>query len=72
MVRNFEAPVPRYYDKVLDDISPLLLAEHKAARAAKAELYQDRDAQLTDLGFRKRLKAKELVKKAAISNLKRS
>ena len=72
VVRGMPAPVPRYYDVCLDRITPLLLAENKVARVAKAELYQSRDGELTDLGMRKRLKVKEAVVKAAISNLKRS
>lgn len=60
-VRN---PVPAYYDALLARDSPLYLAYLKAARLERAEKYYEDT-------FPKRLRVREVVQKAAISNLKR-
>lgn len=78
--RNFEAPVPRYYDKYLDDIAPLLLADNKDKRRQKAlkrneQFFFPKEPDGIRKAFqraRKQLLVDEVVKKAAISHLKRS
>ena len=74
VVRGSEMRVPRYYDVLLDRISPLYLAENKAKRLAKADAAYDRlesenwSDRFTDL---KRLKVHEVVKKASVRSLRR-
>ena len=65
------APLPRYYDILMERHSPLLLAEQKAARRAKSDARSARILELHPEGVSRRLLAEELVKYAAISNLKR-
>lgn len=75
VMRGFESAVPRYYDKELEKLCPLLLAENKAKRRAKADarmakLYQERpDLYWSDP---RRLDVEETVKKASLKLLKRS
>lgn len=67
--------VPRYYDKLLEQFSPLYLAENKAKRVARADAkYARLLAERPDLRFRdvRRLDVEEVVKVASIKSLRRS
>jgi hypothetical protein len=74
MVRDRKVGVPKYYDKLLDAISPLYLAELKAKRVFRADVAYERlesenwDSRFQDL---KRLKVHEAVKLASIRLLSR-
>lgn len=82
IVNGQNTKVPKYYDKLLEKISPLYLAEIKAKRTANADLkYQQQLATHKDTiinGIKhyeyadpKRLKEHETVKLASIKLLKR-
>lgn len=66
-------PLPKYYDVLLGRIAPLLLAEHKATRAARADSKYQRLEETADNKFQdlRRLKVHEAVKLASLKLLKR-
>lgn len=75
IVNGKDSPLPRYYDVLLERVSPLLLAEHKALRVSRADakyqrLCEERPADIK-IGDERRLKVHEAVKKASINLLKR-
>lgn len=80
VVRGFDSPVPRYYDKYLNDIAPLYLLEHKDKRREKADIrysqFLNPKEPFANIKARRRARAKllveEVVKRASISNLYRS
>jgi len=76
VVRGKEQPLPRYYDILLDRISPVYSAQLKAKRVEVADVKFNRlvDAMPDDLKYQdpRRLKVEEVVKRAAIRALKRS
>lgn len=59
-----EYPVPRFYDKLLERENPKLMAEIKAARAKRAEVFAEHQTS-------RRLHDREIVLNAKLSYLKR-
>lgn len=75
VIRGVKSPVPRYYNVLLERISPVYDAINKAGRVARGELKSRKLDELYLAGglpMYGRLKSEEIVKRAQISNLKRS
>jgi len=65
IIRGYKCKPPRFYDKILEDVNPLMLEQIKAARTARADSFA-RDATY------RRLKDREICRQAKFRQLSRS